>query len=98
MLARIFLVMAFLATAVSAGNGFVQRLLRNDPKHDFNTHNLQEYYGRFSFADSDSVDGSSQAFFTMLLSYEYSTKMIRLHFNMKEPGRAGDAFLAETDF
>ena len=34
---------------------------------------------------------------TMLLSYEYSSKTIRFHFNMKEPARRGHAFLAETD-
>ena len=56
--------------------------------------NLQEYYGRFNDGEG------SRALFVMLLSYEYATDTIRFHFNMKEPGFAGEdeaANFAETD-
>ena len=31
------------------------------------------------------------------MSYEQATETIQFHFNMKEPGRQGSAYLAESD-
>ena len=76
--------------------GFVTRLLDKKPDKEMSYTNLQEYYGRFDDSSYKGTDGGSQAFFVMLLSYEYATETIRFHFNMKEPGREGDSF-AETD-
>ena len=72
--------------------GFVSRLLEKKPDREMNYTNLQEYYGRFNDGEG------SRALFVMLMSYEYATETIRFHFNMKEPGYAGDnANFAETD-
>jgi len=60
-----------------------------------NTKNLQEYYGRLSWPDN-SVN--SEAYLTMLVSFDYATKIIQFHFNMKEPARPGNSLLAESDF
>ena len=57
--------------------------------------NLQEYYGRIPSSDEDPDE--SLAFLTVLMSYEYATETIRLHFNMKEPGHLGSVYYAETD-
>lgn len=52
--------------------GFVQRLLKEEPGTNMNTLNLQEYYGRLKREDDeDMIDNNSEAYLTMLLSYEY---------------------------
>ena len=43
------------------------------------------------------MENGSEAYLTMLISYEVLTETMRFHFNMKEPNRVGSAFLAETD-
>mmetsp|Transcript_30603 Transcript_30603/g.37780 ORF Transcript_30603/g.37780 Transcript_30603/m.37780 type:complete len:173 (+) Transcript_30603:25-543(+) len=91
-----------LLTSQAAARGFLTTLLHEDPGDNMKNVNILEYYGRISWSDisSKSVaekNTDSRAFLTVLMSYEYSTKTIRFHFNMKEPARRGNAFLAETD-
>ena len=43
------------------------------------------------------MNNGSNAFLTLLMSYEQATETIQFHFNMKEPGRQGSAYLAESD-
>ena len=92
MVSRLLLVAA-LWTCVRA-QGFVSRLLDEDPGEAMRSMNLQEYYGR---VDQPQRGGVSKTFLTLLLSYEYATSTVRFHFNMKEPAIQNEAFLAETD-
>jgi len=52
----------------------VTRLLKEIPGDNMNTKNLQEYYGRISWPDN-SVN-NSEAYLTMLVSFDYASKMI----------------------
>lgn len=53
--------------------------------------NLQEYYGRFT------DDDGSKAYFVLMMSYEYATETIRLHFNLKEPGQEQESDYDDED-
>ena len=91
-----------LASASRAYKDFLEELLHEDPGDNMKNINLLEYYGRIDWADQTDGElarknANSVAFLTMLMSYEYQSKTIRFHFNMKEPARRGNAFLAETD-
>lgn len=99
----LFTICACLQVAASrVYKDFLEELLHENPGDNMKNINLLEYYGRIDWADQTDGDlarknANSKAFLTMLMSYEYQSKTIRFHFNMKEPARRGNAFLAETD-
>ena len=39
-----------------------------------------------------------EAFFAVLLSYEYSTETLRVHMNMKEPGNTAEFMETDTQW
>ena len=63
--------------------GFVQRLLDKKADDGSIEFNLVEFYGRVPPTRLDK--DASEAYLTIMLSYEYATETIRFHFNMKEP-------------
>lgn len=102
MIYRLVLTLGALIATARANQGFLTRLLTEDPGLDMKQMNVLEYYGEVHWTDNSDPEllkrnVDSKAYFTLLMSYEYATKTIRFHVNMKEPWRKGSAFLKETD-